>query len=100
MNSQDFLEKKCTDFWNTLLSLGHNSNPLLVAEKGLISPTDHSIILDVLLKDMTNLEIATFIYNLTNEHRISLESHKILNRISEGEKIADEEITNELKKYL
>lgn len=100
MNSQEFLRKKSTDFWNMLLSLGHNSNPVLVAEKGLIIPTDYSVTFNLLLEDMTNLEIATFIYNLTNEHRISLESHKILDRISKGERIAAESITNELKKYL
>ncbi len=100
LSPEAYLRKKSNDLWNNLLLLGHNSNPILVAKKGLVYPDSYLCLFDDLIKCMNNLEIAIAVYNRTNKKKISLTSIKILERIYNGEKIADEEITNELKKYL
>lgn len=92
--------KRINEFWNNLLLLGHNSNPLLVAEKGLIQPDSSAALFDSIISSMNNLEIAIAVYNRTNKKKISLTSTNILERIYKGEKINEDEITLELKKYL
>lgn len=100
ISSKAYLRQKANDIWNDLLLLGHNSNPLLVAEKGLIHPTSNLFLFDILIQEMSNFEIAVCVYNLTNKQKISSTSSLILERISKGEKIDQSETTEELKKYL
>ncbi len=92
--------KRINNLWNNLLLLEHNCNPLLVAEKGLLPPDSYSSLFDCIISSMNNLEIAIAVYNRTNKKKISLTSIKILERIYNGEKINEAEITPELKKYL